>query len=271
MSFKIDIQGFILLTKRIINVQSLQSIYISYRCDIYEILDKGVQVVQDFFFRSILDYLVNEDMLCEEESDSKLPPISTLAKELGISHGKLREDLIAAQAYGMVEMRPGDGTYVRPFDFYAAFRPAVIYGIACDKHNFDRFYRLRAGIEVSFWEEATRKLQPADYARLNRIIQRAMSRLKGEPIEIPHREHRVFHMHIFSRLNNPFVVGLLKAYWDGYETVELHRYFDLSYYEEMWAYHKKIVDLLQAGEYQQSQQVLVDHFAILETRLQITE
>ena len=96
-------------------------------------------------------------------------------------------------------------------------------------------------------------------------------RLNSTPIEIPHREHRVFHMLLFSRLNNPFVLGLLKAYWDGYEAVELHRYFDLSYYEEMWAYHKKIVELLQAGDIQQSQQVLVDHFAILETRLQITD
>ena len=220
-------------------------------------------MAQDFFFQSILDYVVDGDMLCDEEKASKLPSIGTLANELGISHGKLREDLIAAQAYGMVEMRPGDGTYIRPFDFYSAIRPAVIYGIACDKHNFDRFYRLRAGIEVAFWEEATKKLQSGDLSKLRRIIQRAEERLNDVPIEIPHREHRIFHMQLFSRLNNPFVIGLLKAYWDGY--------VDLSYYEEMWSYHKKIVDLLQEGDIQQSQQVLVQHFAILETRLKIID
>ena len=90
----------------------------------------------------------------------------------------LREDLIAAQAYGMVEMRPGDGTYIRPFDFYSAIRPAVIYAIACDKHNFDKFYRLRAQIEVGFWEEATRKLLPEDFTKLERIIQRAENAFK---------------------------------------------------------------------------------------------
>ena len=227
-------------------------------------------MAQDFFFRSILDYLVTEEMLCDEDTASKLPPIGSLAKELGVSHGKLREDFIAAQAYGMVEMRPGDGTYVRPFDFYSAIRPAVIYGIACDKHNFDKFYRLRAQLEVGFWEEAIRKLLPEDFTKLERIIQRAENRLSSSPIEIPHREHRVFHMMVFSRLNNPFVLGLLKAYWDGYEAVELHRYFDISYYEEMWRYHKQIVELMKVGEIQQSQQVLKDHFAILETRLHIT-
>jgi GntR family transcriptional repressor for pyruvate dehydrogenase complex len=228
-------------------------------------------MAQDFFFQSILEYVEDAEMLCDEEKASKLPSIGTLAKELGISHGRLREDLIAAQAYGMVEMRPGDGTYIRPFDFYAAIRPAVIYGIACDKHNFDRFYRLRAGIEVAFWEEATSKLHSEDLTKLSKIIRRAEDRLTDVPIEIPHREHRIFHMLLFSRLNNPFVIGLLKAYWDGYEAVELHRYFDISYYEEMWAYHKQIIDLLQQGQIQQSQQILVEHFAILETRLQIID
>ncbi|MDF1514613.1 MAG: FCD domain-containing protein [Anaerolineae bacterium] len=228
-------------------------------------------MAQEFFFRPILDHLVNEDMLCDEDKASKLPSIGTLAKELGISHGKLREDLLAAQAYGMVELRPGDGTYIRPFDFYAAIRPAVIYGIACDKHNFDKFYRLRAQVEVGFLEEAAKKLQPEDFEKLHKITRRAETKLNSQPIEIPHREHRIFHMLVFSRLNNPFVLGLLQAYWDGYETVELHRYFDISYYEQMWDYHKQIVSLLQSGDYQQSRKVLVDHFGILETRLHITE
>jgi hypothetical protein len=38
----------------------------------------------------------------------------------------------------------------------------------------------------------------------------------------------------------------------------------------MWAYHRQIVELLEDGEIQQSQQILIEHFAILETRLQIT-
>ena len=43
--------------------------------------------------------------------------------------------------------------------------------------------------------------------------------LAGTPIHIPHKEHREFHTAIYRHLNNPFVLGILDAYWDAYEFV----------------------------------------------------
>jgi len=225
-------------------------------------------VTHNILSHTIFEYILKENLVCDGEEPAKLPPMGELADALGVSKGKLREELLAAQAYGVIEMRPGDGTYVQPFDFYTAIRPAVLYGIACDKRNFDRFYRVRAQLEVVFWEQATGALTSADFARLEQIVARAESKLNSNPIEIPHREHRDFHLAIFSRLENPFVVGLLQAYWDAYEAVELHRYFELSYYAEMWDYHRQIVAALRAGQTQSSRQILIDHFGILENRLQ---
>jgi DNA-binding FadR family transcriptional regulator len=226
-------------------------------------------VHQDVFTHPILKYLVDEGPKGSDEP-VKLPPLGNLAKELGVSRGKLREDLITAQAYGLVEMRPGDGTYICPFDFYAAIRPAVLYSIACDKQNFDRFYQVRARLEVVFWEQAVCALDQADYEALDRIVERAERKLKGVPIEIPHDEHRDLHLRVFSKLDNPFVQGLLNTYWDAYEAVELHRYFELSYYERMWSSHRKLVGLLREERHQEGKEVLIQHFSILEDRLQST-
>lgn len=216
---------------------------------------------------SILQYLNNEGPKDSEEP-IKLPPLGDLAKKLGVSRGKLREDLITAQAYGLVEMRPGDGTYIQPFNFYTAIRPAVLYSIACDKRNFDRFYRVRAQLELAFWDQAVSQLGQSDIDALKQILAHAEQRLSGTPIEIPHREHRELHLRIFDRLDNPFVIGLLEAYWDAYEAVELHRYFDLSYYEEMWTSHRQIVEALEARDYERGRTILMEHFRILEYRLQ---
>jgi DNA-binding FadR family transcriptional regulator len=226
-------------------------------------------VSQDLFSNSTLQYLIDEGRKKADES-TKLPSLGRLAKELGVSRGKLREDLITAQAYGLVEMRPGDGTYICPFDFYTAIRPAVLYSIACDKQDFDRFYRMRAQLEVAFWDEAIRALDRSDYEALARILERAERKLDGVPIEIPHSEHRDLHLLIFGKLDNPFVQGLLKAYWDAYEAVGLHRYFELSYYEQMWSSHRKMVEALAAGQHQRGKEILLKHFRILEDRLQTT-
>ena len=217
----------------------------------------------------VLQYIVQEGLQTADGAElTKLPAIGDLAKELRVSRGKLREELIAAQAYGAVEMRPGDGTYVRPFDFYAPIRTLVLYGIAADRGNFDRYYNLRAHLEITFWVKAARALNPGDLDLLYSILDRAQGKLQSAPVEIPHEEHRELHMRIYDRLDNPFVQGLLQAYWDAYEAVGLHRYFDLTYFERMWSWHRDMVDAIATGEYAQGQEVLIRHFTLLEDRLQ---
>ena len=88
----------------------------------------------------ILQYIVNEELTTRIKEPVKLPPMDDLIRDLGISRGKLREELLAAQAYGVVEMRPGDGTYVCPFEFYTAAQTLLLYSIACDWKNFEHFY-----------------------------------------------------------------------------------------------------------------------------------
>ena len=215
----------------------------------------------------ILQYIVNEELTARIEEPVRLPPMDDLVRDLGISRGKLREELLAAQAYGVVEMRPGDGTYVRPFEFYTATQTLLLYGIACDWTNFQHFYELRIRLEVGFWEEAVGRLSGADKNRLTQILEQAERKLGGRPVEIPHREHRDFHLLIYSRLENRFAQDLLRAYWDAYEAVGLHRYFDLSYYNQMWDSHGKIAEAILTGHHQEGKDALVSHFTLLDNRL----
>jgi DNA-binding FadR family transcriptional regulator len=216
----------------------------------------------------ILQYIVSEKLQTQEgEELTKLPAMGELAAQMRVSRGKLREELIAAQAFGVVEMRPGDGTYVRPFDFYAPVRTLVLYGIAGDKRSFDSYYKLRAQIEICFWTEAVRALTESDHARLYQILDRAEAKLTSNPVEIPHEEHRELHLGMFSRLDNPFVLGLIAAYWDAYEAVGLHRYYDLSYFTRMWDWHREMVDAIVAGRYEHGKEILARHFTLLEDRL----
>lgn len=224
---------------------------------------------QDSLPYAIFRYIVNKqrDMPGDEE-EWKLPPMGELAEELGVSRGKLREELIAAQAYGIVEMRPGDGTYVLPFNFYEPARTMVLYGVERDHRSFDHFYKLRIQLEAAFWEESVRALDEEDHGKLTRIVNRAMGKLEEAPIEIPHAEHRDFHELLFSKLKNKYVQGLLKAYWDAYEAVGLNRYFEYSYYEHMWTSHRQIVEAIKAGQYAAGKEILVEHFTLLRDRLQ---
>ncbi len=217
---------------------------------------------------AILQHIVDKNVVANEEGLMKLPPMEDLASDMRVSRGKLREELVIAQAYGVVEMRPGDGTYILPFDFYAAIRTMVLYGMALDRKSFDRFYRLRVQLEVAFWDEAVRNLGPEGHKELEETLAQAQRKLTGPQVEIPHTEHRRFHLLIFSRLQNEFVRGLLEAYWDAYEAVGLNLYFDYSYYETMWSKHQAIADAIKAQRYDEGKDILIKHFTLLDTRLQ---
>ncbi|MEJ2747380.1 MAG: FCD domain-containing protein, partial [Anaerolineae bacterium] len=97
------------------------------------------------------------------------------------------------------------------------------------------------------------------------VVNQAWQKLRGQPIHVPNGEHRQFHLLIFSRLDNPFVQGLLASYWDAYEASELTRFASYQYWLDVWNYHERIVDALCANEFELGQQLLVEHFDLLPT------
>ncbi|MEZ4556270.1 MAG: FCD domain-containing protein [Caldilineaceae bacterium] len=62
------------------------------------------------------------------------------------------------------------------------------------------------------------------------------------------------------------MLGLLEAYWDAYEAVELNTYADYRYLTAVWDYHERIVDAIEAGDPAQGKQLLVEHMQLLSNR-----
>lgn len=202
----------------------------------------------------------------DAEPGTRLPPISQLASELGISSGKLREQLEVARQLGLVEVRPKTGIRVRHFSFGPTVQVGLGYALALDPGYFKLFSQLRNGVESSFWHDAVAALTPDDLEHLSRLMERAWEKLDGDPIQIPHPEHRELHLTIFSRLNNPFVQGILEAYWEAYEAVGLNRYEDYSYLTRVWKYHGQMVEAILDGDFEAGHRALVEHTGLLRTR-----
>lgn len=193
----------------------------------------------------------------------RLPPLSEIGDNMGVSVGKLREEVAVARALGVVSVRPRLGIQREPFQFSQAVLPAILFSMATGETCFAQLSRLRRAVEVSFWDEAVVLLTPEDKAQLGQLVAGAWAKLRGDPIHIPNGEHRQLHLTIFSRLQNPFVQGLLVAYWDAYDASELTRYMRYSYWIDVWTYHEQIVDALCANDFDRGRELLEDHFALL--------
>lgn len=202
----------------------------------------------------------------QNQPDNKLPSTEDLGQELGVSIGKLREQLEVARALGLVEVRPKTGIRVVGYSFTPAVRASLMYALASRNAEFEQFSALRNHLEAAYWQEAVTRLTPEDHAHLQTLITQAQDKLNGRPIQIPHAEHRALHLTIFSKLQNPFVTGLLEAYWDAYEAVGLSRYSDYAYLQEVWGYHARIVQAISVGDLELGHQLLVEHTDLLSHR-----
>jgi DNA-binding FadR family transcriptional regulator len=145
------------------------------------------------------------------------------------------------------------------YSFLPAVRQSLSYAIAIDPAQFQAFADLRQHIEAAYWRKAVSCLTPADVESLQVLMQRAWAKLRGTPIQIPQAEHRELHLSIYRRLNNPFVLGLLEAYWEAYEAVGLNVYADYQYLTEVWNFHQRMVDAICAGDFEGGYAALVEH------------
>ena len=199
-----------------------------------------------------------------KEVENGLPSLKDLSVELRVSLATLREQLEVARALGLVEVRPRLGTRRREYSFAPAVRQSLQYALALNDDHFRKYSDLRKNVESAFWYQAVEKLTEADNQELQALMARAWEKLHGAQIQVPHEEHRSLHLLIYSRLENPFVTGILEAYWDAYETVGLNVFAGgYDYLQEVWQYHQKMVDAICNGDYKAGYEALVAHTDLL--------
>jgi DNA-binding FadR family transcriptional regulator len=208
-----------------------------------------------------LQYLIDNDVQPEE----KLPTLSDISDELNISVGKLREQLEQARALGLVSVKPRVGSRREAYRFDPAVLPSMLFALATEEATFAQVSQLRRGLEEQFWQEAVSKLLAEDVRNLQAIVAAAWAKLNGERIQIPFQEHRDLHLTIFGRIDNPFISGLLIAYWDAYDASELTRYQSLEYWQQVWTYHEHIVAAIAEQRFEEGRRILIDHFNLLTT------
>ena len=207
-----------------------------------------------------LNYIIKRGL----QPGDRLPSIQELTNDdhLDMSANKVREQLEVARMMGWVEVRSKRGTRIKDYAFTPAVRLSALYALACGE-RFESFASLRNHVETAYWQDACARLTESDLDIMGDCIRQANQKLDSPPIHIPNPEHRQFHMTVFRRLDNMFVLGILEAYWDLYEAVGVNRYMDYSYLRKVWDYHSRILDLIRVGDFELAQQAFVEHTSLL--------
>lgn len=205
----------------------------------------------------LLNYLISTSK--SEVNSNHIPSLKELSQQLEVSIALLREQLEVAKAFGFVDVRPRTGIKRLPYSFLPAVRQSLFYAIEIDRKKFQYFSDLRNHVEAAYWYEAAASMTKEDIDELRGLVESAWKKLRNPQIQIPHQEHRSLHLSIYKRLDNPFVQGILEAYWEAYESVGLQDYAGFDYLEKVWNYHQRMVELISSGDFYEGYRVLVEH------------
>lgn len=212
--------------------------------------------------KAFLDYLIQFN----KKNQHNIPSIQHISHDLGVSTASLREQMELAKNLGLISAQPRKGVEILPYRFSPAAAKSLYYAVNLEYSYFFQYSEVRSHLEKAYFLESVKLLTNEDLLAIQGLVKSAFSKLNGDPVQIPHEEHRKYHLAFYSCQKNIFLIGIFEAYWDVYEHIGLNLYNDLGYLKNVWAYHKKIIDLVISQKFEEAFNLLGKHMEFIYQR-----
>lgn len=152
--------------------------------------------------RRLMDLFTSGDI----EPGTRLPPERQLALTLGVGRSAVREALAALEILGIVDVRPGSGTYLR--GTASDLLPQTLrWGLLIGRRSTAELLDVRSGLEIYVARLAATRADAAAVARLNDSLERM--RTAGEDLAAFARADGDFHNALAAAADNETLVDLL--------------------------------------------------------------
>jgi GntR family transcriptional repressor for pyruvate dehydrogenase complex len=215
--------------------------------------------------RRLVDYLLSGGV----EPGGRMPSERQLAEAFGVGRSAVREAIAALTLIGLIEVRHGDGTYLKRPD--SPLLPQVVeWGLMLGEQRTVDLVEARQKIEVDIAGLAAERRTDDDVQDLARILSRMEWEARADAeVETFVDADVAFHLRLAEAARNTAlrdvlssIQSLLRA-WIGRVIAEGHR--ELSYNE-----HVPILEAVRARDVAGAEQAMDAHMQSAARRLQAT-
>jgi GntR family transcriptional repressor for pyruvate dehydrogenase complex len=191
----------------------------------------------------------------EIKAGDQLPPERSLAEQFQVSRASVREALRSLELLGIVETRPGGGTFVRQVGRDDVSKPLT--SLIARGHTVRDVIEVRGLLEPAIAARAAERIEASEISELREIVRAQEKRVAaGEPYT---EEDARFHELIGQAARNELLVTMLGVIWDV-----------LRSSREQWSQtnhrahasldaHRKILAALDAHEPEAARTAAADH------------
>lgn len=195
----------------------------------------------------------------------QLLPERQLAEVLGVSRTAIREALAALASMGLIEVRPGGGTYVRETGLDALVEPLATV-LLRERESVEHLMEVRRILEVQVVALAAERATPQDIVRIRRDARRVEEDV-ASAVEASESDTS-FHLGLAEATHNPLLVNIMSMLAglmrEAYGPVRRHMLLgpnSRQYIEQ----HAQICGALASGQVREAQEAMSAHLELAES------
>jgi GntR family transcriptional repressor for pyruvate dehydrogenase complex len=216
----------------------------------------------------IAEQIVNKIRSGEYPKGSKLPPERAIAEQMGVGRPSVREAISALQIAGILESRPGDGTYVQHRNDTENLAGRA-FDVLEESDSPLQILQARKALEIGVAQLAITEATDADLRLIQSALEEKIEKGKDGQYQEYLRYGKKFHLAIAQATKNPVIQrmmdNLLNASQQPLSVSMRQRFYeeDSRRIAQMLENHLKIVDAIMARDTDQVIAAMEEHFTLL--------
>jgi GntR family transcriptional regulator, transcriptional repressor for pyruvate dehydrogenase complex len=195
------------------------------------------------------------------KSGDRLPPERELAEKFLVSRASLREALRALESLGLLEIRPGEGTFVRQVSIERLIAPLALV-VAQERGAIGELFEARRLLEPHVAALAATRATPDEIQEMARILEEQATEIARGGTGVT--QDAEFHAAIGAAAHNRAITRIAGALVDllaqsREASMNTHERRERSHRD-----HRRILDAIARGDEASARQAMLDHLVAVE-------
>jgi GntR family transcriptional repressor for pyruvate dehydrogenase complex len=198
---------------------------------------------------------------------TRLPPERQLASTLEVGRSAVREALAALEVLGVVDVRPGSGTYLRSATS-ELLPQSLSWGILIGERSTTELIEVRGALEIYAARLAAERMSDESAARLDAHLARMAATLDDLPAFV--EADLAFHLELADATGNSVLVDLLQIIRSLLRVWVDRAVHDTAHAETALAEHTAVRDAIASGDGDAAASAMAAHMVTAGERLTTT-
>ena len=201
----------------------------------------------------------------------RLPGEREMAERLQVSRVSVREAIKALEMLGFVDIRPGDGSFVRDTNTDDIIRPLAMF-LAIDRHSLLDMFELRRIFETSTARLAAERAEPEELEQLRFTLERMKASLNLQDSEKGEEFDTLFHYCVAEAAHNTLLTKLFRTITEEFARANSTARSQLflgssSNAQVIIDQHTRIYEAIRSGDGPAAAAAMLEHLTFAEAEL----